>query len=671
MKFNHFCTVLINLTLLLTSQLCFSFSASDELKQHIINGSNANQSAYPFVTALIFSSAGDSEKLSPFCGASFIGGRYVLTASHCVEGLTAAELDVVISEHDLQDRTNELRYKVSQIYLNEIYDTVTINNDIAILELKNEVVNVAPVKLISPQMEAQLNTGDLLTVMGWGNMAVGDSVFPTILQEAELPLYDQEKCNQAYGGSITDNMICAGFDAGGKDSCQGDSGGPLVVKQNNEWYQVGVVSFGYECGQEGVPGVYARVSKFIAWIDRKKAGVSYQQTTHQGYVEQHFDGVVTINLKNLSTTAYRVTALDFTDLLNTSQPTVISNECNTQEIAQGESCELRLKVTSNGVGEGSFTMNATTNHPDNNLITQFVLFEALEPTSLDMKSLVDNNYNGIEWYSGGDALWEAQTEQILEGDNAIVSGDITHDQVSVLLAVIKSSKATNLSFHYLVHAETGYDGLQVVNNGELIFSATGITQTDFAKRTITLQENVDRIAFIFEKDEDDVLPVGFNKAYIDLVNVTVTNSAPVVALTQTSFEVEVSQSLVLDASNTTDEDGDSISYKWELVSATLDASLNESTVSTATFSAGNTQGDVTFKVTATDQYGASSSETGVVKIIASSTVTNTANTTNTTNTSGSSASEAKSSGGVSYLLLFMLVFVYLKNIQTLQKRRTP
>lgn len=44
---------------------------------------------------------------------------------------------------------------------------------------------------------------------------------PQELMEVEVPIVGNRQCNCDYGvGQITDNMICAGLRAGGKDSCQ-------------------------------------------------------------------------------------------------------------------------------------------------------------------------------------------------------------------------------------------------------------------------------------------------------------------------------------------------------------------------------------------------------------------------------------------------------------------
>jgi trypsin len=58
--------------------------------------------------------------------------------------------------------------------------------------------------------------------------------------------------------------VCAGYDAGGKDSCQGDSGGPIVDAQGTV---IGAVSWGTGCALAGFPGVYARVGSLRTFID--------------------------------------------------------------------------------------------------------------------------------------------------------------------------------------------------------------------------------------------------------------------------------------------------------------------------------------------------------------------------------------------------------------------
>lgn len=67
---------------------------------------------------------------------------------------------------------------------------------------------------------------------------------------------------------IQDSMFCAGAEDGSVDTCKGDSGGPLVCDKDGLWYQVGIVSWGIDCGQPNRPGVYTNISVYFHWIRR-------------------------------------------------------------------------------------------------------------------------------------------------------------------------------------------------------------------------------------------------------------------------------------------------------------------------------------------------------------------------------------------------------------------
>ena len=118
------------------------------------------------------------------------------------------------------------------------------------------------VQAINLPSSMQGTTGDCV-VSGWGTTSEGGST-PSTLRKVTVPVISDDKCRDAYGrNDIFDSNLCAGFDAGGKDSCQGDSGGPLYCSG----YQAGVVSWGYGCARPNYPGVYTEVSYFINWIN--------------------------------------------------------------------------------------------------------------------------------------------------------------------------------------------------------------------------------------------------------------------------------------------------------------------------------------------------------------------------------------------------------------------
>ncbi|XP_064090215.1 trypsin-1-like [Macrobrachium nipponense] len=215
----------------------------------------------------------------PFCGASIIASEWILTASHCVYGTMPDSINIVVGEYDwsLPDETNEVVYTVSAIHRHPQFDTSTFDNDLALLKLSQPIAfpsdnKIAPICLPPPSL---LYENVSATVTGWGTLSSGGPQ-PTMLYEVVVPTMTNAKCNTLLSNQVTANMICAGIDAGGVDSCQGDSGGPMVTNSQSGTYMelIGVVSWGYGCAEPNKPGVYARVNKFLTWINSTTGAAS-------------------------------------------------------------------------------------------------------------------------------------------------------------------------------------------------------------------------------------------------------------------------------------------------------------------------------------------------------------------------------------------------------------
>ena len=116
---------------------------------------------------------------------------------------------------------------------------------------------------------ANVPQGTVATVVGWG-LTSDTGPRPPSLQEITFKVWSNTDCSNIYGsnapGGITEHMLCAGQK--GQDSCMGDSGGPMVRLINNQYQQIGIVSWGIACGKEKFPGVYTRVGYMRSWIDK-------------------------------------------------------------------------------------------------------------------------------------------------------------------------------------------------------------------------------------------------------------------------------------------------------------------------------------------------------------------------------------------------------------------
>eukprot|EP00918_Siedleckia_nematoides_P009143 GHVU01019996.1.p1 GENE.GHVU01019996.1~~GHVU01019996.1.p1 ORF type:complete len:232 (+),score=10.17 GHVU01019996.1:36-698(+) len=209
---------------------------------------------------------------SMWCGAVLISDTWALTAAHCVDGELAATYEVRIGDHNRVATSGHrrLRRQVPQYIMHEAYDSRTLENDIALVQFDSSIgaFNESQYPACKPTNGDY--AGSQAPVSGWGTLESGTNLYPDILEYTVLPIMDDVACVAVFGREWFPGMVCAGWVGDNpRDSCQGDSGGPLAVKHSDGLFDVvGLVSWGYGCAST-TPGVYTRVSDYIAWIEGK------------------------------------------------------------------------------------------------------------------------------------------------------------------------------------------------------------------------------------------------------------------------------------------------------------------------------------------------------------------------------------------------------------------
>jgi V8-like Glu-specific endopeptidase len=209
---------------------------SEERRDSIVGGQTT--SAFPAVGALTRFGA-------THCTGTVVAPRKVVTAAHCLAGVSASQLKFVLGA-SVSAPTHTLG--VASIKAHPSYNASTLANDIGVVTLSADAP-VTPLKLLG-SMDASW-AGKELVFVGFGaNNGVNQTG------------YGKKRFVRMPVASVSAKQFS--YSTPGKNTCNGDSGGPAFAEVNGETLLAGVTSYGdANCTQYGVD---TRVDAFKDFI---------------------------------------------------------------------------------------------------------------------------------------------------------------------------------------------------------------------------------------------------------------------------------------------------------------------------------------------------------------------------------------------------------------------
>ena len=498
--------------LLFTSFNLFAES-TPQISSRIVGGEEVkNASQYPWIVSIKNTITGGH-----FCGGSLIDQQWVLTAAHCMEDVTANNIKATVGEYDLSSVPETTATSIDKIIIHPDFNSASLDNDIALIKLSTPVTNTT-IATLSKLETADFTAVDTITstAIGWGSTAgfspneKVDPIYPSILNVVSLPLLSTDTCESKLNLStdksapFTNNMVCAGDTVnGGLDSCQGDSGGPLVVESidQNETQQIGIVSFGFGCGDSDNPGVYTKVANYTEWINNQINGVTSVSNTDYFVADINESKRFTITIENDSEN----TISPNFSLSDNTKFSLQTTEC--ANLAAKDTCTISFDYTPDAYQTDTTTLFVTTN--DDTVSDSTIEIEARGMKSVNATEITFTDNADVTWYQSNSQPW------LLSEDDSYLQSPSISDNGSTQITTIISGDWT-LSFDWAISSEAEYDYLTLFINGVAIDNISGLQ--NFTSENYQISGTNTVITWRYTKDES--VSLGFDAAFLHNVRVT-------------------------------------------------------------------------------------------------------------------------------------------------------
>ncbi|XP_032597972.1 CLIP domain-containing serine protease B9 isoform X2 [Drosophila grimshawi] len=244
-----------------------------------IGGDSLPRGRFPWLAALYHDSNVDVNKieLSYKCVTTVVSRRTVITAAHCVYGLTPAQLRVYVGRHDItmHPEKDATLMAVEMVRTHpDFVGNLVPDSDLALLVLVEQVqysIYVRPICLWTSSTTIHIGDSEQTSVAGWGTDSNSKPTrFPTTVNVRTV---SNEECLRGMLTAkdfLTPRTLCAG-NSQGHGPCLGDSGGGLMVLRNGRWYVRGIVSLAQRAGNSCDLTrfvIYCDVARHLDWIER-------------------------------------------------------------------------------------------------------------------------------------------------------------------------------------------------------------------------------------------------------------------------------------------------------------------------------------------------------------------------------------------------------------------